>query len=207
MKKPQPYIIGIAGPSSSGKTVLAKCLIKKLGQSNCSLIQLDSYYRDLSHLTPNKIKEYNYDLPDALEKELLIDHIRTIAEGDEIHVPVYDYVTHTRTAEKTLIKPTKFVLVEGLFTLYWEALKKNLDMKIYITVNDSVCFSRRLARDTKERGATQDYVSNQYESTVRPMYEQFIQPTMQYADLIVNGEDLPEKSTLAIMNHISEAYR
>ena len=147
-------MIGIAGPSCSGKTALAKYLMKKLGQDNCSLIQLDSYYHDLSHLTPAKIEAHNYDHPGALEKELLVKDISTIAEGDDIYVPVYDYVTHTRTREKKLLKPVKFILVEGLFTFYWEGLRKIFNTTVFINVKDSVCFSRRVTRDRKERGVT-----------------------------------------------------
>ena len=104
-------MIGIAGPSCSGKTALAKYLMKKLGQDNCSVIQLDSYYHDLSHLTPRETDKHNYDHPGALEKNLLIEHIRSIADGNNVYVPVYDYVTHTRTQDNRLQKPMKFILV------------------------------------------------------------------------------------------------
>ena len=204
IKKTQPHIIGIAGPSCSGKTALAKHIMEKLGQGNCSLIPLDSYYYDISHLSPREIEAHNYDLPDALEKNLLIKHIRTIADGNEIDMPVYDYVTHRRSSKKILVKPAEFILVEGLFVLYWEALRKVLSSKVFIMVNDSLCFKRRLVRDMKERGVRREYVSKQYETMVRPMYEQFIKPTLKYADLIVNGEDQIEKSSSNIMNKINK---
>ena len=199
LEKIQPYIIGIAGPSCSGKTALAKCLMKKLGQDNCSLIQLDSYYNDLSHLTPKETEMHNYDHPDALEKELLIEHVSNIADGENIYVPVYDYVTHTRTKEKNLLKPVKFIFVEGLFCFYWERLRKIFNTTVFISVKDNVCFNRRIERDTKERGVTREYVLKQYETTVRPMFNKFIKPTRVYANVIVNGEDLLEKSACTIL--------
>jgi len=199
LEKIQPYIIGIAGPSCSGKTALAECLMKKLGQDNCSLIQLDFYYNDLSHLTPKETEVHNYDHPDALEKELLIEHVSNIADGENIYIPVYDYVTHTRTQKKKLLKPVKFILVEGLFCLYWERLRKIFNTTVFISVKDSVCFNRRIERDTKERGATREYVLNQYKTTVRPMFNKFIKPTRVYANVIVNGEDLLEKSACTIL--------
>ncbi len=196
-------MIGIAGPSCSGKTALAKYLMKKLGQDNCSVIQLDSYYHDLSHLTPRETDKHNYDHPGALEKNLLIEHIRSIADGNNVYVPVYDYVTHTRTQDNRLQKPMKFILVEGLFTFYWERLRKVFNTTVFISVKDSVCFNRRVARDIKERGVTREYVINQYETTVRPMFNKFIKPTRVFANLIVNGEDLPEKSATSIMHYIN----
>tara|TARA_B100002003_G_C13960025_1_gene465080 strand:+ start:138 stop:767 length:630 start_codon:yes stop_codon:yes gene_type:complete len=203
VKNLKPYMIGIAGPSCSGKTALAKYLMKKLGQDNCSVIQVDSYYHDLSHLTPKETDEHNYDHPGALEKNLLIEHISSIADGNNVYVPVYDYVTHTRTQDKRLLKPMKFILVEGLFTFYWERLRKVFNTTVFISVKDSVCFNRRVARDIKERGVTREYVINQYETTVRPMFNKFIKPTRAFANLIVNGEDLPEKSAISIMHHIN----
>ena len=204
LEKLKPFMIGIAGPSCSGKTALAKCLIKKFGEERCSFIQLDFYYRDLSHLTPEKIEEHNYDLPDALEKEMLIEHIRSIANGKEIYIPKYDYVTHTRTQENVLVRPANFVLVEGLFTFYWERLRGIFNTKVFISAKDSVCFSRRVSRDTKERGVTREYVLKQYETTVRPMFNKFIKPTRAYADLIINGEDPAGKSADSIMNHVNK---
>ena len=202
--KLQPYMIGITGPSCSGKTALAKHLMKKLGQNNCLLIQLDSYYRDLSHLTLKEIEAHNYDHPGALEKKLLIEHISTIAAGDEIEIPLYDYVTHTRARKKILVKPMKFILVEGLFTFYWERLRKIFNTKVFISVKNDVCFNRRLERDIKDRGATLEYVSKQYATTVRPMYEQFIKPNIQYADVVVNGEYPTEESAITIIHHINK---
>lgn len=200
----QPFMIGVAGPSCSGKTALVKQVIKELGKDNCSLIPLDSYYHDISHLSPDQIEVYNYDTPDAIEKELLFEHIRTISRGMEIEIPSYNYAVHTRSTEKLLIKPRKFILVEGLFALYWKEMRDTFDLNIFIDVPDSVGYERRIERDIRERGVTYEYVSNQYKTTVRPMYEQFVNPTKQYADVIVNGEDSVEKSVLTIMHQINK---
>lgn len=197
-------MIGIAGSSCSGKTALAKHLQKKLGQCDCSLIETDSYYHDLSHLTHKEIEEYNYDVPEAIEEKVLIDQIRKIAKGKEIQVPVYEYTTHTRLRKRLLIKPAKFVIVEGLFALRWEAIREMLNLKIFINIEDAVCRSRRLARDTKDRGASYEYVLKQYKMTVYPMYEKFIKPTKRYADIVLNGEDPLEKSILTIEKQISK---
>jgi uridine kinase len=180
-----PVIIGIAGCSGSGKTTLAQELARELEGTH---FHLDHYYRDLSHLTYAERCLKNFDHPDALESSLLISHVRQLASGQSIHQPQYDFATHTRIPGKTvLIYEPHFLLVDGIFALYYPALRKSYNLRVYVDTPDSICFQRRFARDVEQRGRTPECVTEHYAATVRPMAEEFVRPSAQYADVIVDG--------------------
>jgi uridine kinase len=191
------HILGIAGPSSSGKTELARQLIQRL--PGTSLISLDSYYRGMEDIPLAERKKVNFDHPDALDWELLHEHLVAIAAGRPFQEPVYSFADYARTAETRLVKPSEFVIVEGLFVLYWPELRAQLDTKVYIRTDPDVCFQRRLKRDVAERGRTPASVREQYERTVRPSAEWFVHPTEKYADLVVSGEEPLTYSTAAVL--------
>ena len=170
----KPHIIGIAGPSSSGKTELARRLVVEL--PGTPVVSLDSYYRDLPGLPLEERAKSNFDRPDALEWELLREHLRALAQGRPFDEPAYDFTRHARTAETRRIEPAKYAIVEGLFVLYWPELRCLLDSKIYVETDAEVCFGRRLARDVAERGRTPESVRWQYDSTVLPGAERFVYP-------------------------------
>ena len=193
----KPHILGIAGPSSSGKTELARQLIQRL--PGTSLISLDSYYRGMEEIPLAERKKVNFDHPDALDWELLHEHLIAIAAGRPFQEPVYSFADYARTAETRLVKPSAFVIVEGLFVLYWPELRAQLDTKVYIQTDPDVCFQRRLKRDVAERGRTAASVREQYERTVRPSAEWFVYPTQKYADLVVSGEEPLTYSTAAVL--------
>jgi len=194
----RPHIIGIAGPSSSGKTEIARQICRLL--PGASIVSLDSYYRDLQDMPFEKRKKVNFDHPDSLEWELLHQHLQAMADGRAFDLPVYSFSQHARTPETVRIEPGEFLVVEGLFVLYWPELRSVLDTKVYVQTGLDVCFQRRLARDVAERGRTPESVREQYEETVRPNAERFICPTAQYADLVVSGEQPVAVSTSAVLN-------
>ena len=186
------HIIGVAGPSSSGKSELARQLAERL--PGTSIVSLDSYYRGMEEIPLAARKKMNFDHPDALDWELLHEHLVAIAAGRAFDEPVYSFADYARTAETRRIEPAEFLIVEGLFTLYWPELRAMLDTKVYVRTDPAVCFARRLARDVAERGRTPESVHEQYERTVRPSAEWFVYPTEKFADLVVSGELPLERS-------------
>ena len=193
----KPHIVGIAGPSSSGKTELARRLLPEL--PGTAIVSLDSYYRGRNELPFEEREKLNFDHPDALEWELLHEHLEAIALGRAFEEPVYSFERHVRIPGAKRIEPAAFLIVEGLFVFHWPELRAILDTKVYVSTDPDVCFSRRLARDVAERGRTPEYVRAQYERTVRPGAEQFVIPTRQYADLVVSGEQPLEKSVATVL--------
>jgi uridine kinase len=196
------YFIGVAGGSCSGKTTLACGLARRLGESDTVCISVDSYYRGLSAAQRQDIDRYAFDHPDALDHDLLVDHLRRLSRGDTIEKPVYDFTTHTRTDRVERLGPVRFVIVEGLFPLYWDAVRALLGTKVFIEAPHEVCLCRRLERDTAERGRPREEVIRRYNEMARVMYEKFVLPSRRYADVVVDGERLHEKGADAVMQHI-----
>jgi uridine kinase len=194
----RPHIIGIAGPSSSGKTELSRQLALRL--HGAAIVSLDSYYRGMEEIPLEARKKVNFDHPDALDWELLHEHLQAIAQGRPFEEPVYSFAEYARTGQTRRIDPTDFLVVEGLFVLYWPELREMLDSKVYVETDPAVCFERRLRRDTVERGRTPESVREQYERTVRPSAEWFVIPTAKHADLIVSGEEPLAHSTTQVVN-------
>ena len=201
----KPHLIGIAGPSSSGKTELARHLAQNL--SGAPILSLDSYYRGMEEIPLEVRKKANFDHPDAIDWPLLHQHLQALAVGQAIDEPVYSFADYARTAETRRVEPVDFVLVERLFVLHWPELRDLLDTKIYVETDASVCFNRRLKRDVAERGRTPESVCEQYQRTVRPNAEWFVIPSRRFADLIVSGEAPLENSTAAVMIALERAAR
>ena len=196
-----PFLIGVAGSSGSGKSELASQLAKTL---NAPIVSLDSYYLDLKHLSYEERCKVNFDEPASLESALLIDHFSKIARGEAVEVPEYDFSVHTRTARTTRIVPGKYIILEGLFALYWENLRNVLGIGVFVELPDDVCFARRLERDIRERGRTPESVREQYDSTVKPMGELYILPTRAHADVIVRGDARIEDSVATVLEHCAQ---
>jgi uridine kinase len=199
----KPHIIGIAGPSSSGKTELARQLVELL--PGTAVVSLDSYYLPLREMPLEDRRTVNFDHPDALDWDLLDRHLRTMSRGCAFEEPVYSFADYTRVAETKRIEPGEFVIVEGLFVLYRRDLRDLLDTSVYVQTDLDVCYRRRLARDVAERGRTPDSVREQYERTVRPGAEGFVCPTKAHAHLVVSGEQPLAESTAAVMDAIAKA--
>jgi len=193
----KPHIIGIAGPSSSGKTELARQLAHRLPET--TIVSLDSYYRGMDEIPLEARKKVNFDHPDSIEWPLLQQHLKAISAGLPFDEPVYSFADYARTAETRRLEPSNFVIVEGLFVFHWPELRELLDTKVYVETGESVCFNRRLKRDVAERGRTPESVCEQYERTVRPSAEWFVIPSKKFADLVVSGEDPLAESTAAVM--------
>lgn len=181
------YLVGIAGGSGSGKTTFAKKVMQRVSDS-AALLHQDSYYLPSPPAHPRVHGEPNFDHPDAFDWPLLKDHLRRLKDGEQVAVPIYDFRTNRRVAETQLIGPCRTILMEGIYTL-WDAEIRNLfDVKVYLHVDSDIRFIRRLHRDVRERGRSLDSIIRQYYDTVRPMHREFLEPTQQYADLVVGDE-------------------
>lgn len=196
-----PYLIGIAGPSGAGKSYLAEHLARAL--SPAAIIPLDAYYPDLSALSIAERSRLNFDDPALLDAPLLTAQLTALAHGQSVRVPVYDFAQHTRSRETRLVAPVRFVIVEGLFTLYWPELRSLLQTKVYVDMSDPICLERRLARDVQERGRTAASVEHQFQLSVRPMAALHVRPTAGFADVLVRGDMPIANEVAAVMAHIS----
>ncbi|OHR61189.1 uridine kinase [Staphylococcus sp. HMSC061G12] len=178
-------IIGIAGGSGSGKTSVTNEILHNLEGHSVALIAQDYYYKDQSHLTFEERLQTNYDHPFAFDNDLLIQNLIDLRNGIPVEVPTYDYVNHTRSPETIAFQRKDVIIVEGIFALENKTLRDLMDVKIYVDTDADLRILRRLMRDTKERGRSMESVIDQYMSVVRPMHNQFIEPTKRYADIII----------------------
>jgi uridine kinase len=185
MKHPVPLVIGIAGGSGSGKTTVAQAILQGVGPDRIAFLQHDSYYKDLRGLPPAQRNEFNFDHPNSLETDLLIQHIACLKKGKPVDVPIYDFSTDSRTDQTFTVQPTNVILVEGILIFTESALRKMFDIKIFVDTDADLRFIRRLERDIHERGRTTDSVIKQYLHTVRPMHLEFVEPSKRYADVII----------------------
>ena len=186
-----PLLVAIAGPSCSGKTELARGLAAALPEHRPLLLPLDAYYKDLSDLPDAEQERHNFDHPDSLDAVLLLNQIRCLAGGSAVERPVYDYAAHRRMAETVRLKPGKIILIEGLFALYWEELRRRCAFKIFINIDDATALARRLRRDLSERGAPVEFTRWQWGHHILPMAREFVRPTRRHADLVLDGSSGP----------------
>ncbi len=178
-------IIGIAGGTGSGKTTVGRKIIEQLPKGEVAVLPQDSYYRDASEKPLEERLEMNFDHPDSVEFELLVKHVKDLKAGKSIEQPIYSYVTCTRAAETILVEPCEVVIVEGILVLTNPKLRDLMDMKIFVDADADDRLMRVIKRDIVERGRSVDRVMERYENTVKPMHEQFIEPSKRYADVIV----------------------
>jgi uridine kinase len=180
-----PIIIGIAGGTGSGKTTVANVILERVGEARIALLAHDAYYRDLQDLPRAQRDIINFDHPDSLETDLLVRHVQALRRGEAVDVPVYDFTTHARTTRTRRIEAQPVILVEGILVFAERALRELFDVKIYVDTDPDIRFIRRLQRDIEERGRTVDSVIQQYQTTVRPMHLEFVEPSKRYADVII----------------------
>jgi uridine kinase len=178
-------IIGIAGGTGSGKTTVVRKIAKALPPHYAAVIPLDSYYNDTSDLTPEERKAINFDHPDAFDWKLLTDHIKKLKNGEAIEQPTYSYIESNRQKETIHVEPKPVIIIEGIMTLHYKKLRDMMDLKIFVDTDNDVRLIRNIRRDVVERGRTVDMVLDRYEKVLKPMHEQFIEPTKKFADLIV----------------------
>ena len=196
-------LIGIAGGTGSGKTSIANHLLKQFGNDELIVIEQDSYYKDNSNLSMDERNQQNFDHPEAIDIELFNKQMQSLLGGKPVKIPIYDFSNHNRIEEFQLVKPTKIIIVEGILTLYFESLRKLMDLKVFVDVPDKIRFKRRLSRDIKKRGRTLMSVTNQYENTVYPMYKQFVEPSKDFADIIITGGAKNKEAIDTLINNIN----
>jgi uridine kinase len=179
------YIIGIAGGTGSGKTTVVKRIASVLPHHCATIIPLDSYYNDTTGMTDEERRAINFDHPDAFDWKLLTEHIKMLKSGQAVEQPTYSYIISNRLPETVHVEPKPVIILEGIMTLHYKKLRDMMDLKIYVDTDSDVRLIRNIRRDVVERGRTVDMVLNHYENDVKPMHEQFIEPTKKYADLII----------------------
>ncbi len=181
----EPYIVGIAGGTGSGKTTVAHALVAGLPRGAAICIAHDAYYRNRTDLSPQEREQINFDHPDALETELLVKHLQSLRAGQAIDMPQYDFVTHLRKAEAARIEPHPVIVVEGILLLAEPEILTHLDLKIFVDTDADIRVLRRVRRDMDARGRTFEQVRDQYYASVRPMHLQFVEPSKRFSDIIV----------------------
>ena len=182
----EPFVIGIAGGTGSGKTTFAHALAQRLG-NDCTLIAHDCYYRAQDNKTLEERAKLNYDHPNAYETELLVEHLKELRDGRSVEVPTYDFSHHTRASEVTLVHPSRVIIVEGILILADERLRDLMDLRIYVDVDADVRILRRLQRDVNERGRSIQSVIDQYLATVKPMHNLYVEPSKTFANIVIPG--------------------
>lgn len=178
-------IIGICGGTGSGKTTVARRILENVSEEYVVCLPQDSYYRNLGDMPLTLRHHINFDHPDALDNDLFANHLRALRAGEPIEIPIYDYTTHTRKPETKTVAAKPIVIVEGILIFNDARLREVMDVKIFVETADDLRFIRRLNRDITERGRSVESVINQYLETVRPMHQQFVEPSKRYADVII----------------------
>ena len=181
----KPVIIGVTGGSGSGKTTVSRAIFEQLHGHSLLMLQEDSYYNDQSDMPFEERIKTNYDHPNAFDTELLVKQLKDLLDWKTIEKPIYDYTEHTRSSEVEKVEPKEVIILEGILVLNDPALRDLMDIKIFVDTDDDIRIIRRIQRDIEERGRSLQAVIDQFKSTVKPMYHQFIEPTKRYADIIV----------------------
>ncbi len=199
-----PVVLGIAGGSGSGKTTVLNHILREFGADPIAILDHDAYYRDLSHLSPEKRARFNFDHPDALETQLMRKHLDQLIEGEAIEKPVYDFTTHTRRKETETVEPRPVIIIEGILVLAESLLEERMDIKIYVDAADDIRLMRRIRRDMQERGRSIEGILRQYERTVRPMHLEFVEPSKREADIIIPRGGHNQVAIQMVMSRIQE---
>lgn len=181
----QAIILGIAGPSGSGKSLLANTIVNELGSDQVVVISEDAYYKNNNHLSFDAREEINYDHPDSFDHGLLFNHLKQLQEGRSVEIPIYSHAKHMRLEQTRYIRQHAIIVIEGILLFCEAQLRQIMDIRIFMSAPLDICLIRRLNRDVVQRQRSVASVLEQYEKTVRPMYLQFIEPSSRYADLIV----------------------
>lgn len=178
-------LIGIAGGTASGKSLISQRLVRELGSDRVIVLEQDAYYRDLSDMPLDERRGINFDHPDSFDIELLVEHVQALMQGKAVDLPIYDFTRHNRSKETRRVANHTIVVLEGILVFCFERLRSLMDIKIYVDTPDDIRLIRRIRRDILERGRDLESVLTQYEETVRPMHQQFVEPLKRHADIIV----------------------
>ncbi len=195
------YIISVGGGTGSGKTTVAQNIKRIIGEEICDILPMDNYYRDMGHIPLDERRKYNYDHPDMIEHTLLLQHLEQLQKDEPIELPDYDYSQYIRVGAIEFV-PKRVIIVEGIFALYYEELRRMYDLAIYVDTESDIRFIRRLERDIKERGRDIDSVIKQYTETVKPMHDAYVEPTKKYADIIIPEGGFNEKAIQVVVNYM-----
>ena len=199
-----PYVIGVAGPSCAGKTELSRHLAARLG---AVVLPLDCYYRDLADRPVEERALFNFDEPSALDHDLFLRHVNELKDGKEVARPVYNFAIHARTKSLQPMQASRFVVVEGLFVLYWVDVRSLFGTRVFVDLPDEPCLQRRIFRDVRERGRTPESVRRQFAETVQPMAALYVHPTLAFADLVIAGDNPIQQSVELVVTHIKQEVR
>lgn len=178
-------IVGICGGTGSGKTTIARKIVETVGNENVVLVEQDSYYRNLADMPLDERRQANFDHPNAIDSELLVNHLKRLKDGQNIKMPVYDFKTHTRAAKSKHIEPSPVVIVEGILIFSQPKILDLVDVKIFVDTPADIRLLRRIRRDIQDRGRTLDQTLKQYENTIRPMHYEFVEDSKRFADIII----------------------
>lgn len=196
----KPVVLGVGGCSGSGKTTLARELAAQL---DAVLFPLDFYYRDLAHLSREERDHYNFDHPESLEHDLIVRHVEQLRQNQSINRPNYDFSTHSRVKDVTdHLEPQPFIIVEGILALHYADLKPLYDLTVYVDAPHEVCLTRRIYRDTRERGRTEESVREQFERYARPMADEYVLPSRDISDLTVKGTEALDWSIEVVLSEL-----
>jgi uridine kinase len=185
MNTTRSIVFGVAGGTASGKTTVAQAVLGAVGASQIAYLPHDAYYRDMGHLTFEDRSRLNYDHPESLETELMVQHVQQLLGGRPVQTPVYDFMNHRRTAATNLVEPAPIILLDGILIFTHRELRDLMDIKIFVDTDADVRFIRRMQRDMEERGRSLESIVTQYLETVRLMHLEFVEPSKRYADVII----------------------
>ena len=199
-------VIGVAGGTGSGKTTLVKALVNRFGD-NITVLSHDNYYKRHDELTYEERTKLNYDHPDSFETDMMVKHVRMLKKGIPVEVPIYDYSIHNRSQATTLVEPKKVVIVEGILILENKELRDEMDLKIFVDTDADERLMRRIKRDTVERARTVESILSQYQDTVKPMHEAYIEPSKKYADIIIPRGGQNTSAIELLLSHIDSLLK
>ena len=203
----KPIIVTIAGGTGSGKSYLAKNIVKSYPKGRVLIIGQDSYYKDISNMDYKNRCAQNFDHPDAIESVLIEDHLNKLLCGDYVYIPKYDFSKHLRKKESRKVKQHAIIIIEGILMLHYIRLHKFYNVKIYIDTPEHIRFNRRMERDMKFRGRNKNSIEKQYYNSVKPMHDKFVEPSKTYADLIIDGQELLNNSINKIKTRVDLALK
>ncbi len=202
----RPFLIGVAGASGSGKTTFCDQLAVELGE-RCLLISCDNYYRPQDHLSIEERNRLNFDAPEAIDFELLLSQLSDLSRNDQIAMPQYDFSTHSRKAETVTTHPRPIIVVEGILLLAQQGIRERLDLRVFVAASAELCHERRLRRDVAERGRTPESVQRQWTETVMPMFERYVRPSRDHADIVVSTEGGSHLPTDTVVRGIGQVLK
>lgn len=200
-------VIGIAGGTGSGKTTVVEKILEQFPEGEVAILSHDSYYIDNSHLSLEERRKKNFDHPDSIEFELMIDHVLKLQNGISINEPIYSFITCTRSSETKFVKPQKVIIIEGILCLTSKGLRDLMDIKVFVDCDSDIRLSRVISRDMQERGRNVEQVLARYEKTVRPSHIQFIEPTKRFADIIIPQGGMNQVAINILTNHINHTLK